>query len=351
MLEIKKAHELEVVELTKDLPQYGLSKGDQGTVLEVFDQPEEAYLIEFIDDNEKTSKIADWVLPDQIENVDLQGKPFFERGISLLKEGNDLEAAELLRRAVSFWPSYLRLLHNIIGKNFAENRDWEQFIAGMRFLLEIEPAYDTAKRNLAIGFLNYGVKKANEGNLIEALELFTRAFSMEGPREFIELVRENMAAAHVGLGIKSHKEGDFEKTVTHMQAAYMFISDARTRRNLALAYLNIADRDFFEGKHRAAITNYVLAEEAGLLTPEGLNNRAIAHLYSEQVDQAIVALEIGLKLDPGNQITRSNLTLLKANRQALKRELIGSFQTEHYESQYQTMPLMDAVSLSSTAIT
>jgi hypothetical protein len=66
MLQVQKAQELEVVELTEDLPQYGLSKGAQGTVLEVFNQPEEAYMIEFIDETGTNSRIADWVLPYQI---------------------------------------------------------------------------------------------------------------------------------------------------------------------------------------------------------------------------------------------------------------------------------------------
>src|SRR5207249_9396794 len=66
------------------------------------------------------------------------------------------------------------------------------------------------KRNLAIGFLNYGVKKANEGELSNALDLFTRAFGIEAPEEFIALVRENIAAAHVRLGIQSHEKGDLE---------------------------------------------------------------------------------------------------------------------------------------------
>ncbi|OLE54455.1 MAG: hypothetical protein AUG51_08055 [Acidobacteria bacterium 13_1_20CM_3_53_8] len=69
MIELKKAHELDIVELTEDLPEYGLRQGAQGTVVEVFDKPEEAYMIEFLEDSGATSKIADWVKPDQIINV------------------------------------------------------------------------------------------------------------------------------------------------------------------------------------------------------------------------------------------------------------------------------------------
>lgn len=74
MIETKKAHELDVVELTEDLPEYGLSRGDRGTVVEVFDVPEEAYMLEFVDESGAPSKIAYGVKPNQIINIDLTFK-------------------------------------------------------------------------------------------------------------------------------------------------------------------------------------------------------------------------------------------------------------------------------------
>ncbi len=75
MIEIEKAKELDVVELTQDLPQYGLSKGTRGTVVEVFTQPEQAFMVEFIDESGTHSTIADWVLPSQIEISTLSPDP------------------------------------------------------------------------------------------------------------------------------------------------------------------------------------------------------------------------------------------------------------------------------------
>lgn len=74
MLEVKKAHELDVVELTEDLPQYGVCRGAQGTVMMVFDEPEEAYMIEFLEDSGAISKLADWVKPEQIKNLSAEMK-------------------------------------------------------------------------------------------------------------------------------------------------------------------------------------------------------------------------------------------------------------------------------------
>lgn len=73
MLDTKKAHKLDIVELTEDLPEYGLQRGARGTVVEVFDEPEEAYMLEFVDDSGTTSKFADWVKPHQI-NVDTRAE-------------------------------------------------------------------------------------------------------------------------------------------------------------------------------------------------------------------------------------------------------------------------------------
>jgi hypothetical protein len=69
MLETKKAHELDIIELTEDLPEFGLRSGEQGTVLEVFETPEEAYILEFIYDSGASSKLAYGVKPDQIKII------------------------------------------------------------------------------------------------------------------------------------------------------------------------------------------------------------------------------------------------------------------------------------------
>ncbi len=69
MIETKKAHELDIVELTEDLPEFGLRRGEQGTVLEVFDTPEEAYMLEFVDESGASSKLAYGVKPEQIKII------------------------------------------------------------------------------------------------------------------------------------------------------------------------------------------------------------------------------------------------------------------------------------------
>jgi hypothetical protein len=69
MLETKKAHELDIVELTEDLPEYGLHQGAQGTVVEVLGHPDEAYIVEFLEDSGASSKLAYDVKPHQLKTI------------------------------------------------------------------------------------------------------------------------------------------------------------------------------------------------------------------------------------------------------------------------------------------
>ena len=66
MLETKKAHLLDIVELTEDLPEFGVRRGERGTVVEVLSEPEEAYILEFVEESGTSSRLAYWVRPHQV---------------------------------------------------------------------------------------------------------------------------------------------------------------------------------------------------------------------------------------------------------------------------------------------
>ena len=70
MLTTRKAQELDVVELIEDLPEFGLKKGERGTVVVAFDNPDEAYDLEFVDESGTSSRFAYSVKPNQISSVD-----------------------------------------------------------------------------------------------------------------------------------------------------------------------------------------------------------------------------------------------------------------------------------------
>lgn len=67
MLNTMKAQELDLVELLEDLPKYEVKKGEIGVVVEVFDNPDEAYDLEFVDESGTSSRFAYSVKPNQIK--------------------------------------------------------------------------------------------------------------------------------------------------------------------------------------------------------------------------------------------------------------------------------------------
>lgn len=69
MLKTRTANLLDIVELTEDLPEYGVTRGEQGVVVEVFDEPDEGYILEFVDPSGASSRLAYWVMAGQIKRV------------------------------------------------------------------------------------------------------------------------------------------------------------------------------------------------------------------------------------------------------------------------------------------
>jgi len=69
MLKTRTANLLDIVELVEDLPEYHVKRGEQGVVVELFDDPEEGYILEFGEPSGTSSKLAYWVKPEQIKRV------------------------------------------------------------------------------------------------------------------------------------------------------------------------------------------------------------------------------------------------------------------------------------------
>src|SRR4051794_5906921 len=131
MIKIRKAQELDIVELTEDLPKYGVKKGEQAVVITAFDEPDEAYDLELVDESGTSSRFAYSVKPEQIKSTEDIAKEVFEYGIQLLNEGKLLEAEKEFKRAIRLKPDYLGVLHNSIVKSFEGSGEWQRGITAM----------------------------------------------------------------------------------------------------------------------------------------------------------------------------------------------------------------------------
>jgi tetratricopeptide (TPR) repeat protein len=317
MIETKKAHELDIVELTEDLPEFGLRKGERGTVVEAFDSPEEAYMLEFVDESGASSRLAYGVKPNQVKNISDIAKEYYARGITYLQKGETIEAAREIRRAVKLIPSYIRLLHQTLCIPLAKIEDWTNLRKAILFIRLIDPTYEYARYNLAISYLNDGAQEANKGNYEKALTLFYSALRVESPSNIVSLIKENLASSYTLLGIQAHKRGDFKSTVTHMEGAFTFNPNERTRHDLGVAYFYAAMFYSDKGDLQEAITYYRQAEDTGLISSEVLNNHACILAEQGEIDEAILYLESALALAPEDAVVQSNLSKLVIGKVAV----------------------------------
>lgn len=344
MIELKKAHELEVVELTEDLPEYGVRRGARGTVVEVFDKPEEAYMIEFLENAGETSKIADWVKPDQIKNVDLIAKEFYAKGMKDLDKGNFVASIRNLRKAVNLIPSYIRGLHNSLAQSIGPSENWPMFIKAMQLVMSVDPHYEMARENLAIAYLNLGVQEARSGEYGQSIISFHAALAVEVPKEIMTLIKDNIAASYTALGRQALDNGDMEKALTFFAEAHFSASNGMTRLNLGRAHFHYANFCSDAGKLERAIDSYQRAEDAGLMLPEVLNNHACALAGNGRFDDAILVFETAGALAPADKIIDSNLSKLLALRQLAIPEIPHDLVTEDIEIDF-LIPPMNTVSL------
>ena len=61
-----KFNELEVVKTLKDFPENGIKSGEIGTIVAAFTSPNEAYEVEFVN-NDGTTKAMFAIIPENIE--------------------------------------------------------------------------------------------------------------------------------------------------------------------------------------------------------------------------------------------------------------------------------------------
>lgn len=351
MIETRKAHELDIVELTEDLPEFDLRRGERGTVVEVLDNPEEAYVLEFVDESGESSRLAYGVKPDQVENINVLAQAFYKKGMKALDEINFVEALRNLRIAVSLIPSYVRAMHNSLAQSIGPHEDWVKFIFAMQLVRLIAPDYELARENLAIAYLNHGVQEAKKGKYEESLGSFHAALAVAASQELITLVRENIAASYTALGGQAFRNEDMKTTLDRFASAHFIASSEITRQNLAKAHFHFANFCANSGDPQGAIVNYQRTEDSGLMLPEVLNNHACALAEGKQFVGAIMLLESAQTLAPEDNIVKSNLLkLIEISQLSASNieSMPGDFITEDIESDFLSLP-MNTVSLSVSA--
>ncbi len=319
MIETRKAHEGDLVELTEDLPKYGLRRGQRGFVIEAFGEPDEAYDLEFEDEDGEFLGFAYSVKPDQVINIHAIAGNAFEYGLTLLGEGKPFEAERELRRAIELKPEFIVNLHNWVFSIFENTKEWENFIQALRLVLKLDPNFeveghrmsDFARNNLATAYQNYAAQKATDGEVETALLYFGHAMGIASRPEIISLIQRNLAKAYTSLGIRAAESDDYEGAVARMIHACELDPNDMTRKNLGIAYAQAAKHYLDRQDYVSAVPAFEHAMDMGLLFPELLIDYGVALAKSGHQGEAVLALQRARKLSPNDQIIEHNLRLME----------------------------------------
>jgi len=310
MIETRKAHELDIVELTEDLPEYDLKCGERGTVVEVFHDPEEAYMLEFVDDSGTSSKLADWVKSDQIVNIYSLAKGYIEEGIRHFNNGDSLAAEKYFQLAVELTPQSIGALHISVMTRLADSNNYPQLITALRTLLRIAPHYEAARNNLAIAFQRYGIQKEAEGDTDATLELLHLAILVASAPDISASIKRSFSVVFTKLAAQAYQANDISTAYRYMTKACETDPNETTRRNLAMAYVESARLHLAQNNLSKAVDSFERAFDSGLYTPELLNDYGVALARVGRFEDAAWQLEKALKLVPDEEIIRTNLNLV-----------------------------------------
>lgn len=371
MLKARTANLLDIVEVVEDLPEYGVTRGEQGVVVEVFDEPDEGYILEFVDPSGTSSRLAYWVKPEQIKRV----TPRKARELEIVELAEDLpeygvkkgeraavisaftepeeaydlefvdESGRSSRFAYSVKPDQIINLNasamdalrqglelvsrgrqneaeaqlrkavemnpsaQVLGEiiQSLESSGQLDAITVLRFLVRIAPEYEAGRAALAVAHMKCGVYLARQGKFEGALYFFDGALGVAPPEEMVSRIRSEIAKAYTALGVRANKEGDYEKALNFMRFACETELNTGSRDNLGLAYALFAGHLLTNGQDAAAAGFFERAIDAGFINAPVLNNYGVALASRGDLNLALAEFERALRMDPQNEGIQANV--------------------------------------------
>lgn len=121
----------------------------------------------------------------------------------------------------------------------------------------------------------------------------------------------------VKLGIQRFYEGNFGLAQRYFQAAVESTPDDLT------AWIGLAASYDRLGRFDLADKAYAAARKLGGETPKILNNEGYSYMLRGDLRQARTKFEAALRIDPSNQTTMNNLTLLNSSSKFVDRASNG----------------------------
>ncbi len=321
-----KAFEGDVVELLVDLPKFDLRRGQRGIVVTSFDEPCEAYDLEMEDKSGTFTGFAYSITPDQFNNL---SRDAFVRAMEAVENVDLVTAERELRKATDLRPDYIGGFVKSVLMSFDERvevtgigDDVSFVIPLLRMAVRVDPTYETARINLAVAFLNFGVAQARKRDLRQALELFYSALAIKTDAETESRIKTNIVIAYTALGREQFQANQVEEAFASIRAAFLIIQDDTTRRNLGIAYGNSGVFYMKSENFDLAKQMFERAEDAGVVLPDHINDYGICLALTGHPNEASRAFERVLEMDPQNELARLNLSKLQSIHTAATRRVL-----------------------------
>jgi tetratricopeptide (TPR) repeat protein len=233
------------------------------------------------------------------------------------------------------------LVHNVIGALYFEKKDTANAIQHFKKALELERAYEPAKRNLYKVYLNRGRELIDAGMHYAAIELLSEGTSFfpdkpelhdalgtaycrngqfqESIDQYIQALRinpafmpakNNMASCYNNQGVKYAQAGQWKESLEAYTEALKLMPDMEeAKKNISGAYWNRAVGLSKSGKDREAIEAYQQFLAYKPDSKEAHNNLGAVYFRVEDYEAAIAEFEKALLIDPGDKSLRVNLAI------------------------------------------
>ena len=98
-----------------------------------------------------------------------------------------------------------------------------------------------------------------------------------------------------------------------MSQAHLVDPNEKTRRNVGIAYVHLAQDYLNKGDLDNAIIAFERADLTGVMSPQLLNDYGFALANVGQINKAISSFEKALELSPYNEVIQGNLNLVRKN--------------------------------------
>lgn len=293
-----------------------------GTIVETFGNPPNTVLVEIADsegvpESFVTKKIEDirkvWeTKPAPKWSKPKEAQQYFENGFLYLQNGLFGQAKGQFAKAFSVDVNLRASL--LESTNVLARKDkLDAAIRVYALLLELQPAYEVARENLAAAFVQRGVKRGRSGLLDHAIEDFKTALMLRPRRpESLELIQKNLVAAYTHLAVQHSDMRLYSEAVAYFVLAFELDPSDLTQRNLAIALVASSVPKTEIGSQVPGEDFFRQAIQMGLTFSQCLNAYGATLAHHGRISDAVRALERAVDADPKNEMARKNLdTLLR----------------------------------------